>query len=167
MSFSRGGLLPKPATPTIDPPFETPSSIPLGVNSGTSGLTTSGELAVIMSTAVAVVPRASATPISIPLSFPLSNINQYTSGDNSLSMAMSHFVASEVKAWKSNKEKFKAVLAVIDIMDDEELSEVGSVPKPSQVPSLQTNLGTFDSSLLLFSDSLLNSPENYSSNNGS
>ena len=82
-------------------------------------------------------------------------------------MAMSQFVASEVKAHKTNKEKLKAVLVIIDSIDDEELGEVGSVPKPSQFPSPQTNLGTYDSSLLLCSGSLINSPMSYSSNNDS
>ena len=55
---------------------------------------------------------------------------------------MSKFVASEVKAHKSNKEKLKVVLAVIDSMDDEELGEVGLTPKSIQLPSPHTNLGT-------------------------
>ena len=80
---------------------------------------------------------------------------------------MTHFVASEVKARKSNKEKLKVVLAVIDNMYDDELGEVGSVPRPSQLPSLQTNSGTNDSSLLIHSGSLLNSPASYSLNNDS
>ena len=49
---------------------------------------------------------------------------------------MSKFVASEVKARKSNKEKLKAV---IDSMDDKELEEVGSTLKSSQLPFPQTN----------------------------
>ena len=43
---------------------------------------------------------------------------------------------------KSNKEKLKAVLAVIDSMDEEELGEVGSVSRPVQLPSPQENTGT-------------------------
>ena len=43
---------------------------------------------------------------------------------------------------------------VIDSMDDEELGEVGSVPKSSQLLSPQTNSGTSDSGLLFRSGSL-------------
>ena len=49
-------------------------------------------------------------------------------------------------------------------MDDDELGEVGSVPRSSQLPSLQTNSGTNDSSLLICFGPLLNSPTSYSLN---
>ena len=78
---------------------------------------------------------------------------------------MSKYVASEVKARKSNKEKLKAVLAVIDSMDDEELGEVGSTPKASQLPSPQTNSGTSESGLLLRLGSLHNSSKPHVSAN--
>ena len=60
---------------------------------------------------------------------------------------MSKFVALEVKAHRSNKDMLKAVLAVIDSMDDEELEEVSLAPKYIQLPSPHTNLGTPNSSL--------------------
>ena len=85
-----------------------------------------------MNTAVAVEPRVSVNPIPVPSYISLSN---QTFGDNSLSAAMTQFVIAEIKARKTNKEKLKAVLAVIDSMDEDELGEVGSVPRPVQLPS--------------------------------
>ena len=46
-------------------------------------------------------------------------------------MAISKFVASEVKVQKSNKKKLITILIVIDSMDNEELEEVDSTPKSS------------------------------------
>ena len=51
-------------------------------------------------------------------------------------------MTAKIKARKSNKEKLKAMLAVIDNMDEDELGEVGSVSKPVQLPSPQENTGT-------------------------
>ena len=51
-------------------------------------------------------------------------------------------MASEGKAHRPNKDKLKAVLVVINSMDNEDLGEVGSTPKSIQLPSPHTNSGT-------------------------
>ena len=92
-----------------------------------------------MNTVAAVDPRASVNPI--PVTSYISLPNQ-TFGDNSLSTTMTQFVTAEIKATKTNKEKLKAVLAVIDSIDEDELGDVGSIPRLVQLPSPQENTST-------------------------
>ena len=135
-----GGLLPKPASVNVETPFGIPPpSVSLGTTSGSSGLTNPVEPMVVMKTAAVVEAQASVNPIPVPSFISLPN---QTFGDNSLSTAMTQFVTTEIKARKTNKEKLKAVLAVIDSMDEDELGEVGSIPKSVQLPSPQENTGT-------------------------
>ena len=100
-----GGMFPQP-----DPPIETPIySTPVGAIFGTPGLTSAKEPAVVMNTKATVMPRANATPIPIPhfVSLPTPTPMQSTTCDSSLSMAMSKFVASEVKARNQIKKSSK------------------------------------------------------------
>ena len=150
---------------TVESSNENPSSSHLlRANSSVSGLIPTVESVVIMNIATAMVPRASTSHITVSHFLPHSAFNQTTNYESFLTMAMSKFVAFEEKVWKINKKKLKTVLTVIDSMNDEELGEVGSVPKPSQLASPQTNSGTSKSpSLLLCSGPLRSSPLSYSS----
>ena len=60
--------------------------------------------------------------------------------------------ASETKARKLNTEKLKAVMAIIDNIDDDELGDAACDPKPMQHFSPLLNTGTtFSVDLLLSS----------------
>ena len=50
-------------------------------------------------------------------------------------------MTAEIKARKSNKEKPKAVLAIMNNIDEDELGEVGPTSRPMHVPSPHTNIG--------------------------
>ena len=138
MLISRG-FLPKSVSVNVEPSLGILSSfVSLRTTFGSLGLINPGEPAVVMNTATAVESRASVNPILVPSFISLSN---QTSGDNSLFGVMTQFVTVEIKVRKTNKEKLKAVLAVIDSMDEDELGEVGSVPRLVHLPSLQENIG--------------------------
>ena len=51
-------------------------------------------------------------------------------------------MTAKIKARKSNKEKLKAVLVVMNSMEEDELGEVGLIPRSMHAPSPQTNTGT-------------------------
>ena len=126
---------PSPAPVVPSPGFPSPT-ISLGTASSSLGLTNPVEPAVVMNAAVVVEPCASVNPIPIPSFISLPN---QTFRDNSLSATMTQFVTAEIKTRKSSKEKLKAMLAIIDSMDEDELGEVGSVSRPVQLPSPQEN----------------------------
>ena len=153
MASKSGGLLPKPISNVAPSPGVQPPSVSRGTTSGSSGLT---EPAGVMNAIAAVEPRASVNTISVPSFITLPTPIQSTSGDTSLSDAMTQFMTAEIKARKTNKEKLKAVLAVIDSMDEDELGEVGSVPRSIQTPSRQANTSTVNHLPSPSSGSLLN-----------
>ena len=133
------GLLPKPVSQVDPSPRVPPLSISWGATTGSSGLT---EAAIVMNTIAAMEPRASVTHFPVPSFITLPTQDPSTSRDSALSIAMTQFVTTEIKARKSNKEKLKAVLAVMNSMEENELEKVGSIPRSMHVPSPQT-LGTY------------------------
>ena len=74
-------------------------------------------------------------------------------------------MTAEIKARKSNKEKLKTFLAVMNSMDEDELGEVGPTSRPMHVPSLHTNtsmVNHFPSTLSGSSINLSQSPSRLS-----
>ena len=98
------GLLPNPVSQVDPSPGVPPPSVSQEATTGSSRLM---EASNVMNTAAVVEPRASVTHFPVPSFITFPTPDPFTSGDTTLSDAMTQFVTADIKARNLTRKSSK------------------------------------------------------------